>query len=78
MKLPTDDEGNPIMGYFGPGPAPGGLEIVEHPRENCFVCRAAIADDEHGLVIPYSGKPDDPDHVAAHLKCWRTLIRGEV
>ncbi len=75
MRLPTNEKGEPTMGYFGPEPAPGDLEIVERPDEACFVCSAKFRDGDRGLVIPYKG-PGDRFGIAAHLECWRLLIRS--
>lgn len=65
------------MGYFGPEPAPGDLELVEQPDEACFVCSIRLKPDDRGVVVPHLGQ-SGRDHVSAHLSCWRLLIRREV
>jgi hypothetical protein len=79
MKLPTNDDGDPVMGYFGADPVPGGLQRVERPDEDCFVCSVRLREGDAGVVMPYSGGESDlRDHVAAHLTCFRLLIRSEI
>ncbi len=64
------------MGYFGPEPAPGDLQIVDQPDEACFVCSVRLKTGDAGVVVPHLGRAEKT-FVVAHLSCWKLLIRSE-
>lgn len=75
MKLPTDEDGCPIMAYFGPSRPPGDLQTIDRPDEDCYVCKKRLVEGDRGVVVPYlRTKEEEPDHVAAHIECWRKLV----
>lgn len=43
----------------------------------CAVCSDSIKKGERGLLLPFSGGPDDPPDLPYHLKCFLGSVVGE-
>jgi hypothetical protein len=60
------------FGYDAPDPR---IKRVPAPvGTKCYLCKRDIVEGDRGVILPFSGGPDDPPELSAHLPCFGQAV----